>query len=151
MRVMTLALGVMLSLSTLWPLNQDDVRAKEPTLNEVVKEISLKGLRLPRFVRQPPVKITTAEELAKAITDKEVQGQILKQVDFTTHYLVFFAWAGSGQDKLTFQVEGEKDHPVVVFNLSPGRTRDLRQHRHLYVITKKATWSTEEKRTSPLR
>jgi hypothetical protein len=95
---------------------------------------------LPRFSQQQqPIKITDEEELARAIPDKELREQISKQVDFTAHYLVLFAWSGSGGDRVTFQIEGDKKQPIVMFEFRPGRTADLRGHCHLYAIVKKAT------------
>lgn len=106
----------------------------------VVREIGLKGLELnikERGKVSDPTKITSAEELAKAIPNKETAEKIGKQVDFSKEYLLLFKWSGSGQDKL---VAGGDDKSVG-FAYTPGRTRDLRQHVHLYALAKGAGYS----------
>src|SRR5262245_18394708 len=68
-----------------------------------VKEIDLKGLKLPppRGKIDMPTAIKGAEELAKAIPDAEAQEKIKKEVDFAKQQLLFFAWSGSGGDRIT--------------------------------------------------
>ncbi len=103
-----------------------------------VKEISLTGLKImaaPGQVAKPTV-ITSADELAKAFPSKEVQEALSKQVDFTKQQLLFFSWAGSGQDKLTATSENGE----VIFKYQRGRTKDLRRHVHLFVLPKDARW-----------
>ena len=80
-------------------------------------------------------KISTAEELSKALTKEPLAAElaklqsaivrpivagkdaaeIAKQVDFAKEYLVLFRWKGFGQDGVSFTVKEEKDGPVVVF------------------------------------
>jgi hypothetical protein len=130
-----------------WPLV---ARADEPAKDakQAVKEIDLKGLkRAPAEggdVKKPTV-ITSAEELAKAFPEEELQGRIKKEVDFDKQRLLFFAWAGSGGDKLDFKVEDGKKGPEAVFTYRTGLTRDLRGHFHLYVLPKDATWRMADK------
>src|SRR5262245_26122534 len=75
----------------------------------VVREIDLKGVRgdLTKGEGDPakPTKVTSAEELTKAIPDEEVRDKIAKQVDFAKDQLVVFSWVGSVTDRLTYQVE----------------------------------------------
>jgi hypothetical protein len=91
-----------------------------------------------------PTKITSADELAKAVPDKVWQGTIAKQVDFAKEYLVLFGWSGSGQDKLSFNVEKDNKRQVVVFSYVPGKTRDLRPHVFLYAVPKDASWRMDK-------
>jgi hypothetical protein len=109
----------------------------------VAQEIDLKGFQAgrPRLRRPEAVKIASAEDLAKAIPDKEWRARLQKQVDFAKDQLVFFAWAGSGTDKLSFKVEGDRKEPVVVFTYSPGKSSDLRSHFRLYAIAKTAKYA----------
>ena len=80
------------------------VGEKEPAkAADPVKAIELKDLKLKaNEVRLgKPTVITSEEELAKAIADKDAQAAIKKQVDFKTQQVVFFSWSGSGGDKLS--------------------------------------------------
>jgi hypothetical protein len=80
--------------------------------------------------------------VAREITERTPEA-IQKQIDFTKEHLLLFKWSGSGRDKLEFRVEEGKEGPVVVFKLTPGLTRDLRQHSRLYAVTNNATWRIE--------
>jgi hypothetical protein len=101
------------------------------------KEIKTRQLKVKAFKiegKQPSApketKITSAAELAKAIPHKATQDEISKQVDFSKEYVLYFAWAGSGADKLTFKVE-EKE---VVFSLKRGLTRSYVTHGILIAV-----------------
>lgn len=87
-----------------------------------------------------PVVISSADELAKAIRDEEAAKAIKGAVDFKTEQVLFFAWAGSGQDRLTVATEDGKRGPEVTVTYSPGRTRDLRQHGQAVAIPKGAAF-----------
>jgi hypothetical protein len=106
-----------------------------------VKEIDVKTLKVP-MARDgdvmKPMKVTSVEELAKAIPDEAAQTAIKKEVDFATQQLLLFAWGGSGQDKLSFATREGKNE--VVFVYTRGFTRDLRPHVHLFVLPKDATF-----------
>lgn len=91
-----------------------------------------------------PAVVGTAEELEKLIPDKDTRAAITKAVDLTKESLVMFAWSGSGGDKLTFVVEKGEKGPVVVFGLTRGLTRDLRQHVHTFAVSKDATWTLKK-------
>lgn len=82
------------------------------------------------------------DKVAREIADRSSEA-IQKQVDFTKEHLLLFKWSGSGRDKLEFAVEEGKDGPVLVFKITPGLTRDLRQHSRLYAVTNNATWRIE--------
>src|SRR5262245_24522567 len=114
----------------------------------IAREIDLKGYRAerPKGDVSKPTRITSAEELGKVIPDKEWRDRITKQVDFTKEHLLFFAWAGSGQDKLSCEGDEDKKGAGVVFNYSEGVTDDLRSHFRLYAIAKNVSWRVEGKR-----
>lgn len=116
--------------------------ADEPKKETIVKEIDLKDAKLgrPMGAVDKPTVITSEDELKKAFSEEALQARLKKEVDFKTQKLVFFAWAGSGQDKLDFKVEKGEKAPEVVFQYKAGLTRDLRPHHHLYVIPKDVTW-----------
>ena len=104
------------------------------------REIDVKGMKI--TAKKGPIKsptiITNAEELDKAIPGSE---GVKKQVDFAKEKLVLFSWSGSGGDKLAGQLSG--DGKTATFLYSPGLTRDLRPHVHLYAIPKGAEVKVE--------
>src|SRR5262245_20043921 len=79
----------------------------------VVREVDLNGFTRARTrgVASKPTRITNAEELAKAFPDgdEEWLDRIARQVDFEKDELLFFAWTGSGTDRLSFKVEQTKN------------------------------------------
>ncbi|MGE3805881.1 MAG: hypothetical protein AB7K24_14495 [Gemmataceae bacterium] len=83
-----------------------------------------------------PTVIASAAQLSKAIPEKDVQARVAKEVDFSKQQVLFFAWTGSGTDKLTPKAEGNK----VVFQYAPGVTDDVARHFKLFVLAKDATW-----------
>jgi hypothetical protein len=63
--------------------------------------------------------------------------EVRKQVDFDKEYLMLFRWSGSGQDRLTAELTGQKEgRPMVVFHFTGGKTKDLKQHSRLFAIGK---------------
>jgi len=135
-----------LTLLAAWALivpsaGADDAK-KDDTKKDAVRKIDLTGFKAERArgTVEKPLEINSAEDLARTFTDKEIQERIKKDVNFETEKLLFFAWAGSGGDKLAFTVEKGSDAPVVMFTHTPGLTRDLRQHFLLYAMPKKATF-----------
>jgi hypothetical protein len=135
------ALFLLLALSVLLPagISQADDVTKD---RMIVKEINLKGLKLNpmrgRFGQ--PKEITSAEELARLFPDEEAQNRIKKEVDFTRVKLLYFAWSGSGQDRVTGTVKEEDNKTEVVFTFQPGRTKDLRTHHRLFAVGPAIPW-----------
>jgi len=106
----------------------------------LVRELELKDAKLEaKKGAKPgqPVKVTSKEDLAKAVEDKDTADAITKIVDFDKDYVLIFTWAGSGGDKLT--ATAEKD--AVVFTIKRGLTKDLRQHARVFAVAKDAKWS----------
>jgi len=87
-----------------------------------------------------PTVIANDEQLAKAIKDEAAAADVKKAVDFKIEKVVYFAWSGSGQDKLTFTTADGKQGPEVTFTYTPGRTRDIRKHTKLFAVPKDATF-----------
>lgn len=85
-----------------------------------------------------PTVIADEEQLAKAIKDESAIAAIKKVVDFKTEKVLYFAWSGSGQDKLTFTTADGKNAPEVTFTYTPGKTRDVRPHKKLFALAKDA-------------
>jgi hypothetical protein len=86
-----------------------------------------------------PVTIRSADELAKAIMDETAVAAVKKAVEFEKEQLVYFAWSGSGQDKISFEPTAGAA-PTVTFTYTPGRTRDIRPHARLFALPKDATY-----------
>jgi hypothetical protein len=114
----------------------------------VVKELALGGLRVEARAAKPdkPTMITDVEGLAKVFPDEDLQRRLKKEVDFKKQKLLFFAWSGSGGDRLTYKVERGEKGPEVVFLYKRGLTRDLRHHRHLFAVPKDAAWRVQAAR-----
>jgi hypothetical protein len=117
---------------------QDKTKDKD---KPAVRALDLKGVKLvlPERLTEPkPVEIKSAEELAKAkeFADDAGRDAAKKQVDFAKEKLVVFAWAGSGQDKLTpnLAADGKK----VVFTYKAGATDDFARHGHVFVVPRDA-------------
>jgi hypothetical protein len=101
-----------------------------------VREIPTKGLKVlpPKGGKATaPTEIKSADELAKNEALKGAADAITKQVNFETEKLVFFAWSGSGQDK----VAPDEKSPGA-FTYTRGLTRDLRRHVRLFAVPKDA-------------
>jgi hypothetical protein len=127
----------------------DGQAADSDQSDRVVREIELDDKsKLPRSRTRvvKPTVIENPEELAKLITHETLRTQIGEQVDFASEHLLVFAWAGSGADKITTDVTRADDAARVVFLYTPGRTRDLRPHVHLFVIEQEAKWIVRNSR-----
>jgi sialidase-1 len=121
----------------------------EPSGNEkdldvpVVEEIAgikpPRTSRLPGFGRTKPTVIENQDAMTETFWDAGAK-KISGQVDLEQQVLVFFQWAGSGQDKLSYAVQNQDNGRKVVFKFRPGRTRDLRPHAHLYAIRHDVDW-----------
>ena len=107
-----------------------DAPKKEET---AVREIDLKDVKVPKnevAKWAEPTVFKSEDELTKAFGEsaKEIK------VDFKKEYLALFQWAGSGQDKLSHAVETKDGKTTVTSTLTPGRTKDLRQHAHMIAV-----------------
>ena len=96
------------------------------------KEIPTKDLKL-KFPESgkptAPTEIKTADDLTKNASLKDAVDAIKKEVNFEKEKLVFFAWGGSGGDKITPDAK-----TAGTFTLTRGLTRDFRMHLHLFVV-----------------
>lgn len=101
-----------------------------------VKEIPTKDLKitLPKGGKATePTVIKTADDLAKSVPLKDAADAIKKEVNFDKEKLVFFAWGGSGRDKIAPDAKTPG-----TFAYTAGLTRDFRMHAHLFVVPKDA-------------
>jgi hypothetical protein len=107
------------------------------------REIDTTGLKLvppPSGKATEPAVVASAAELAKSPVLGGAADALGKQVDFAKEKLVVFAWAGSGQDKVTAGAVKDK---TAAFTYTRGLTRDLRPHVKVFAIPKDATPKVE--------
>jgi len=111
----------------------------------LVAEIAPAGLLAPRTgggrPREPEVLASAAA--AARVLDAATLQRVTAEVDFAQRQLLLFAWSGSGQDRMTFQVVPIDGRPTIVFQYRPGRTRDLRRHVMLYAAPPHLGWKVE--------
>lgn len=122
------------------PPVKEEVKKDEPKKDDGgVREIDLKDAKLGEAngAASKPTKITSEDDLKKAVGEDAAKGM---KVDFKKEYLLFFQWAGSGQDKLAHASETKDKKTTVTFSYAPGRTRDLRQHFHLFALPTDTEW-----------
>lgn len=105
---------------------------------ERLKEIAPKESVFEAVKGKDPLIIRSADEAAKHFDDKAL-ATLKKHVDFKHQIVLVFAWKGSGQDKLDYKVL-ESFPEQVVFELTPGRTKDLRSHTQVYVLRSDVKW-----------
>jgi RNA polymerase sigma factor (sigma-70 family) len=83
-----------------------------------------------------PFVIASADELMQAASDKKQAELIAKQVDFTRERLVAFAWQGSSDSKMRFEVVTENKVKVVVFHRQPGKRGDKAVNHFLFAVSR---------------
>jgi RNA polymerase sigma factor (sigma-70 family) len=106
---------------------------------KIVREIDIGGFRpaQPKDSARQQWVIREPNALATCIPDEEWQKKITKQVHFDKEQLLYFAWAGSPQDKLTFRVDkDEKGRLGVVFQYSLGVATYTVMHAKLFAVAK---------------
>ena len=75
--------------------------------------------------------------------DKQELVQLRQSVDFKKQIVLVFAWKGSGQDRLTFDVL-ESFPEQVRFNYQAGRTRDRRAHVYVFALRSNVVWRSPD-------
>ena len=83
----------------------------------------------------PAIMKKIEDELAVGAAPKGTKAKI-EEVDLKKEYLLFFQWAGSGQDKL----EMSEDKGTVTFTYTRGKTKDLRRHVRLFALPEKTEY-----------
>jgi hypothetical protein len=118
--------------------------------NEVPAVKKLTGIALAgtneRGSPTEPTIIADADALARAFPDAKAQARIKEQVDFAKQQVVYFRWAGSGQDRITSREVKDGAKVMVIFDYTPGLTRDLRQHQELFAVRKGIPHKIERKK-----
>lgn len=98
-------------------------------------DIYTKGLK------KEPAAVKTLKD-AEALLDEASLAKLKESVNFEKQIVLIFAWKGSGQDKLRFDV-GESVPEQITFNHKRGLTRDLRPHFFVFALRNDVTWSVK--------
>jgi hypothetical protein len=119
--------------------------ADEKKMTDTIREIAVD--KADKIESKPgaakkPTKITTAEELEKQIPDEATRKRLAKEVDFTTHTLLVFAWKGSGKDKIEYSIL-QSDPPQIEFTFTQGLTDDYRSHVKLFAVKNGLKWAVK--------
>jgi len=88
--------------------------------------------------RSKPLVIRSADAAAGHFSDDAVAA-LKRKLDFKQQFVLVFAWRGSGQDRLRYDV-AESFPEQVSFRYKPGRTRDLRPHVYIFALRSNVTW-----------
>lgn len=86
--------------------------------------------------------VLTSDKDAAAYFAKEELAKLIKEVDFSKQIVLIFAWRGSGQDRLQYTV-AESAPESVTFTLTRGRTKDLHEHVHIYILGANVKWTVK--------
>lgn len=105
---------------------------------EQLKDLMPKASVFEAVKGMKPLEIRSADEAARHFDDKALVA-LKKQVDFKNQIVLVFAWKGPGQDKLEYKVL-ESFPEQVVFELTRGRTKDLRSHSQVFVLRSNVKW-----------
>jgi len=130
----------LLVLAVIWSIGPALAAAEPPPIERLSLVTPLPKV-FQAATRLEPLEIRTEEEAARFFSENQL-ARLLDRVDLEKQVVLIFAWSGSGQDRLEYTV-AESDPEQITFQITPGRTRDLRQHQHLYLLRKNVTWSVE--------
>jgi len=91
--------------------------------------------------RKKPLVLRKQEDLAKYFAKDELD-KIMAKVDLKNQFVLVFAWRGSGGDRLNYNIL-ESFPEQIVFQIKPGRTRDLRPHVRVFALRSNVKWSVK--------
>ena len=131
-------LGITLAGAAWAESKNPDQPEPEPPIS-VIQEIKIPAKLDLRGRWGKPKVIATADELKAHLGDLK-PNEALEAVDFDKSLILIFAWAGSGQDKLSYEIDASGEKPKIIFSRTPGRTKDLRSHLHAYLVSKSADY-----------
>ena len=115
--------------------------ANTPPIKEI-KNISPNPDVFTAAKRGEALVLKTSDEAAKYFSE-EALATLKENVDFDQQIVLLFAWRGSGQDKLIYDV-AESFPEQIAFAIKPGRTRDLRPHVHIFALRSNVKWSVRK-------
>jgi hypothetical protein len=88
-----------------------------------------------------PIAVRSEKEAADYFAAEEL-AKLVKLVDFKGQIVLIFAWQGSGQDKLDYTV-AESFPEQITFTYTPGLTKDLHPHTHIYALRANVVWNAK--------
>ena len=91
-----------------------------------------------------PMVIDSDKTLEKLIAEQKTRDQIKSQVDFQKEQVLLFAWSGSGQDRITYDIKEGKEKVDITFAYLAGATDDLKHHVRVFALPKTAGWKVVE-------
>jgi hypothetical protein len=128
------ALGLLLAAASAW-----SAETVKPIVE--IKDVQPEPSVFRAAKRGEPLVLKSADDLAKHFS-KESAEKLLAQLDLEKQFVLLFAWRGSGQDRLSYEVL-ESFPEQIVFELTPGRTRDLRPHVHIFALRNNVRWKVK--------
>ena len=105
---------------------------------KVIEGVSAGAKAFEDASRQKPVVLRTQKEAAEYFGEEELV-KLAEAVDFEKQVVLVFAWRGSRQDRLEYEV-AESSPEQVTFSLKPGLTRDLRPHVKIFALRANVKW-----------
>lgn len=129
-RILIVCTGI---IAVIVPLHLTAGEKKDTGDIPTVVRIKVGAGKLPRKRFGKTGVVIRSEKDLKKLKNEAVAAQIAKQVNFDKQYAVYFAWSGSGQDRLKAVVDNKKEN-LVRLVYKPGRTRDLRPHVYCFAI-----------------
>ena len=137
---------IAISLSVLFLNAVHGQDAAPDTKIKELKKIKPKEVVFRDATRVKPVVIANKKAASKYF-EKEDVAKRLKGIDFKKQVLFVFAWRGSGQDEMSYNLKkdtsDESNAGEVEFTYRPGRTRDLRPHTKVYAIEDDVLWNSK--------
>ena len=103
-----------------------------------IKDVTVKKSVFDDASRDNPLVIRTEIEAEKHF-DEDNLAILKKEVDFAKQFVLVFAWRGSGQDRLEYDVL-ESFPEQIQFRLILGRTKDLRSHVKIFALRTNVKW-----------
>jgi hypothetical protein len=113
-------------------------KAELPSIKQI-KKIQPSAKVFDKSSRKKPLELRSAKDAADYFADDQLK-KLKKEVDFDKQIVLVFAWRGSGQDKLSYNIM-ESNPEQIAFVYKPGRTRDLRPHVYVYALRSNVKWS----------
>lgn len=92
----------------------------------------------------PPLVLKSDGDADRVLSENS-STRLKDTVNWNQQVALVFAWQGSGQDRLRFNVL-ESAPEQIAFEFVPGRTRDLRRHCVVFLLRGDVTWNIRGRR-----
>lgn len=97
--------------------------------------VEIAEVKVPEFTLEggkKPLLLQSIDEAAAYLGEKHLAA-LKDKVNFSKQEVLVFAWLGSGQDRIAYEVL-ESLPEQIRFSYQPGRTRDLRPHVKVFAV-----------------